>query len=71
MEWKLKQSQSELSKYEEANKELRTKIETAEKYKTTIEERPAKVKHISDSRSKVAAMAIALVGSIIWMASDK
>jgi DNA repair exonuclease SbcCD ATPase subunit len=78
MEWKLKQSQSEVSRYEEANRELKSKIESAEKYKTTIttteereESRPARAKHISDSRSKVAAMAIALVGSIIWMASDK
>ena len=75
MEWKLKQSQSEVSRYEEANKELRIKIETAEKYKTTIEEReegrPSRVKHVSDQRSRIAAMAIALVGSIIWMASDK
>jgi len=71
MEWKLKQSQSEISKYEEANKELRTKIEMAEKNKTSMEERPSRAKYVSDSRSKIAAMAIALVGSIIWMASDK
>jgi len=70
MEWKLKQSQSEVSRYEEANRELRIKIETAEKYKTSMEERPSR-KHVSDSRSRIAAMAIALVGSIIWMASDK
>ncbi|MDQ1326907.1 MAG: LysM peptidoglycan-binding protein [Candidatus Poribacteria bacterium] len=71
MEWKLKQSQSELSRYEEANKELRMKIEMAEKNRTSMEERrPAKAV-CGDSRSKIAAMAIALVGSIIWMASDK
>jgi len=71
MEWKLKQSQSEVSKYEDANKELKMKIEQAEKNKNSMEERSSKVKHVSDPRSRVAAMAIALVGSIIWMASDK
>ena len=71
MEWKLKQSQSEVSKYEEANKELKMKIEQAENNKASMEERPSRAKHVSDSRSRIAAMAIALVGSIIWMASDK
>lgn len=67
MEWKLKQSQSEISKIETAYNELKIRIEQAEKMKAE----PAKPKYVSDSRSRVAAMAIALVGSIIWMASDK
>jgi len=73
MEWKLKQAQSEIGKYEEASKELRMKIEQAEKNKVSMKEeaRYAKAKHVSDPRSRVAAIAIALVGSIIWMASDK
>ena len=69
MEWKLKQSQSEISKIEGAYNELKVKIEQAEKEK--VSEKPAKAKFVSDPRSRVAAMAIALVGSIIWMASDK
>ncbi|MGB9595524.1 MAG: hypothetical protein ACPL7B_04510, partial [Candidatus Poribacteria bacterium] len=74
MEWKLKNAQAELSKLEEANKELRMKIEKAEKVKVEKEkeEKPvAKAKYVSDPRARIAAMAIALVGSIIWMASDK
>jgi len=68
MEWKLKQSQSEISKIETAYNELKIRIEQAEKEGS---EKPAKAKYVSDSRSRVAAIAIALVGSIIWMASDK
>jgi low affinity Fe/Cu permease len=37
----------------------------------TEEYQPKKAKFVSDPRSRIAAMAIALVGSIIWMASDK
>ncbi len=75
MEWKLKNAQAELSRLEEANKELKMKIEKAEsvaKEKREKEEKPvAKAKYVSDPRARIAAMAIALVGSIIWMASDK
>jgi len=81
MEWKLKQSQTELSKFESAQRELRMKIANAEKAtkersvkeKVTKEAVVAKSKppKPADSRSKIAAMAIALVGSIIWMASKK
>jgi len=72
MEWKLKQNQSELSRYEAANAELKMKIEKAEKMESEEGyEKPARPKFVSDPRSRIAAMAIALVGSIIWMASDK
>jgi len=76
MEWKLKNAQAELSRLEGANKELRMKIEKAEKERESVkrekEEKPvAKAKYVSDPRARIAAMAIALVGSIIWMASDK
>jgi hypothetical protein len=82
MEWKLKNAMTELSRFEDANRELRIKIEQAEKRMASMEEkrekedRPeakavGKPKHVSDPRAGIAAMAIALVGSIIWMASDK
>lgn len=71
LEWKLKQSQSDVSKYESEYNELKVKIEMAEKSMASMEEKPAKAKYVSDPRSRIAAMAIALVGSIIWMASDK
>jgi len=75
MEWKLKNAQADLSRLEGANRELRDKIEKAEKdvkEKREKEEKPvAKAKYVSDPRARIAAMAIALVGSIIWMASDK
>jgi len=64
MEWKLKQSQEEVSKLERAKAELNEKIAKAEEGM-----QPGKVQHVSDPRSRVAAIAIALVGSIIWMAS--
>jgi len=67
MEWKLKQTQSEVSRLEAAYSELKDKIGKADK---EGRERPEKPKYVSDSRSRIAAMAIALVGSIIWMASD-
>jgi len=80
MEWKLKNMQSEISRFEDANKELRIRIEQAEKNKVSMTEsregdesyaKSQKPKYASDPRAKIAAMAIALVGSIIWMASDK
>jgi len=64
MEWKLKQAQEEVSKLERAKAELNEKIAKAEEGM-----QPGKVQHVSDPRSRVAAIAIALVGSIIWMAS--
>lgn len=68
LEWKLKSAQTDLSRLESANTELKAKIEKATK---EWEEKPAKPKYVSDPRARIAAMAIALVGSIIWMASDK
>jgi len=65
MEWKLKQSQEELSKLEKANAEMKEKIKKAEE---EMYAKP-KPKYVSDPRSRVAAIAIALVGSIIWMSS--
>lgn len=67
MEWKLKNNQADISKLELAYKELKEKMAKAE----TEEYQPKKAKFVSDPRSRIAAMAIALVGSIIWMASDK
>lgn len=63
MEWKLKQTQEEISKLEKANAEMKEKIKKAE------EAMYVKPKYVSDPRSRVAAIAIALVGSIIWMSS--
>jgi len=71
LEWKLKQSQTELDKLEGAHKELMGKIEKLEKERKEKPEEVKKPKYVSDPRSRVAAMAIALVGSIIWMASSK
>jgi len=69
MEWKLKNNQADISKLELAYKELKEKMAKAET--ETEEYQPKKAKFVSDPRSRIAAMAIALVGSIIWMASDK
>lgn len=69
MEWKLKQSQSDISRLESANSELKMKIEKAESGEEVAVK--SKAKFASDPRARIAAMAIALVGSIIWMASDK
>jgi peptidoglycan hydrolase CwlO-like protein len=81
MEWKLKNLQSEISRFEDANRELRIKIEQSEKYTSSMNEKrekedkpeakAGKPKYVTDPRASIAAMAIALVGSIIWMASDK
>lgn len=67
MEWKLKQSQADISRLESANNELKMRIEKVEKEGSI----KGKTKYASDPRARIAAMAIALVGSIIWMASDK
>jgi len=66
MEWKLKNNQADISRLEAANAELRARIEKAE----MGEKEPAKAKFVSDPRARIAAMAIALVGSIIWMSSN-
>ena len=63
LEAKLKQSQGDLSKLEAENKDLKAKAEK--------EKKPVAPKRVSDPRARVAAIAIALVGSIIWMASGK
>jgi hypothetical protein len=73
--------QSEISRFEDANRELRIKIEQSEKYTSSMNEKrekedkpeakAGKPKYVTDPRASIAAMAIALVGSIIWMASDK
>jgi septal ring factor EnvC (AmiA/AmiB activator) len=64
MEWKLKNNQADISRLEAANAELKARIEKAEKME------PEKPKFVSDPRARIAAMAIALVGSIIWMSSN-
>ena len=66
MEWKLKNNQADISRLEAANAELKARIEKAE----MGEGKPSKAKFVSDPRARIAAMAIALVGSIIWMASE-
>jgi septal ring factor EnvC (AmiA/AmiB activator) len=62
LEWKLKNMQTDISRLESANAELKARIEKGEK-------EPEKPKFVSDPRARIAAMAIALVGSIIWMSS--
>jgi septal ring factor EnvC (AmiA/AmiB activator) len=63
LEWKLKNMQTDITRLETANSELRIRIEKSER-------EPEKPKFTSDPRARIAAMAIALVGSIIWMSSN-
>lgn len=63
LEWKLKNMQTDISRLESANAELKARIEKGER-------EPEKPKFTSDPRARIAAMAIALVGSIIWMSSN-
>lgn len=67
LEWKLKNMQTDITRLETANSELKIRIEKSERME---QEMPAKVKFVSDPRARIAAMAIALVGSIIWMSSN-
>lgn len=62
LEWKMRSSKEDISRLEAANAELKARIDRA-----VVE--PAKPTFVSDPRARIAAMAIALVGSIIWMAS--
>jgi len=67
LEWKLKSNKDDISRLEAANAELKARIDKA---MGEEEGKPKKAKFVSDPRARIAAMAIALVGSIIWMASD-
>jgi len=67
MEWKLKAAKEEAGRFERETIELKDKIKKIEEMGYGY----GKVKRPSDPRSRVAAIAIALVGSIIWMASKE
>lgn len=73
LESKLRRSRGDIEELERARNELRAKIERAEAARDR--DRPPRpvrkpAKKPTDPRSRIAAVAIALVGSIIWIASD-
>jgi uncharacterized protein YoxC len=65
MESKLRRCRVELDSLERTRDELKAKIKEAEAVK-----KPPKPVPTAERRSTIAAIAIALVGSIIWIASD-
>jgi DNA repair exonuclease SbcCD ATPase subunit len=67
LEAKLRQQRRDIEQLEMARDELRARIRQAE---LTPKKPPMPVKKPSDPRSRVAAVAIALVGAIIWVASN-
>lgn len=69
LESKIRRQRREIEELEEVRSKLRAKIEEAEK-KTWVEKQPPKpVARKADPRARVAAVAIALVGSILWILS--
>lgn len=67
LEAKLREAKADIERMEKERDELKAKIKKAEEAM-----KPEKSKkYVSDPRSRIAAIAIGLVGSIIWMASSK
>lgn len=66
LEARLRATKADMERIEKEKEELKAKIKKAEEAM-----KPEKPKYVSDPRARVAAIAIGLVGSIIWMASSK
>ena len=72
LEYKLKQTQEEVYNLERANRELKEKIARSEKIETTEVSRETLIKRAKPSEIRqnlpaVAAMALAILGAMIWV----
>ena len=65
LEAKLRQCRRNVEELEKLRDELKARIKMAE----VVEKKPPVKKKPVDERSKVAAVAVILIGSIIWIAS--